>query len=307
MKKTVGDLLREARNKKGLALQTIERSTGVATHHLLAIELDQFSLIEPEQFDACLRAYAEAVDLNYDDLRQDCDIQTAEAFEEPAPKPVTSFDDLVAETQPEYVPQPLPSRSARRYSRSERNQHASPRTAKKSKKKSILPLVILGLLGLAALSYGGLKLYEIYGNSNKQVAPASEKKVAESTSASTTEASSAAESTPEVTGPELTVTGGGEAVEVLVAGANTPLKVEISVAGEGVSSWVALTNSDLGEGGTTLSPEQPSYTATMIDGATEGLLTLGVTQGVTVKIDGKELDLSAVTSAATSFITIKIQ
>lgn len=309
MKKTVGDLLREARNKKGLALQTIERSTGIATHHLLAIELDQFSLIEADKFDGYLRAYAEAVDLDYNDLRKDCDVQTTEPVVEPAPTPVTSFDDLVAETKPDYVPQELPPRSERRYSRSERGGQSAakaPKKAKKAKKKSALPGIIFGLLLIGGLVYAAIK-FDVY---NKYIADLLPKTTKTSTAPSKEEVEETPESSAPavVEGAQLAVTGGGESIEVVVTNAAQPLKVDISLtAQDGSSSWVALTNSDLGEGGTTLNLDQPSYTATFTEGATEGLLTLGITQGIAIKIDGKELDLSALTTTATSFITIKVQ
>lgn len=300
MKKTVGDLLREARSKKGLALQTIERSTGVATHDLLAIELDQFSLIEPEKFDHYLRVYAEAVELDFEELRRACDLQASGSLEEP--KMTTSFDDLVAETNPDYVPGTLSSRHGRRYSRSERANYSSPK--KTQKKSSVFGMIfglLMGLLVLAGLAFAGFKVYEKFFASKPETTASS---TASSTSASSSTTPSSSE---EVTGAQLAVTGGGEILEVVVTNVQqVPLVVEIAYAGQ-ASSWVALTNSDLGEAGTTLSPEQPSYTATMLEGAAEGLLTLGVTEGVTVKIDGKELDLSALTTAASSFITIKIQ
>lgn len=314
MKKTVGDLLREARNKKGLALQTIERSTGIATHHLLAMELDQFSLIDADQLDSHLQAYAKAVGLDYAVLESYYAEQTSQAaLPTPELSFTTSFDALAAETHEDYSPEPLPSRSSRRYSRSDRGKKAarSTTTERSTAKKgqstlaSTLAKVVLWLILLGLLAFGGWTLYQKYfANQGATAAPSSATSAVEEVNAST----STLESSSEVpaSGAQLTVSGGGETIEVAVANAQQPLNVEISLSGA-ESSWVSLTNSDLGAGGITLSATQPTYTATLFEGATEALMTMGVSQGVTVKVDGQVVDTSGLTPGITNYIILKVQ
>lgn len=315
MKKTVGDLLREARNKKGLALQTIERSTGIATHHLLAMELDQFSLIDADQVDAHLQAYAQAVGLDAAEVKAYYDEQTNQPqYVTPELSLTTSFDALAAETHEDYQPAPLPSRSSRRYSRSDRGNKAVSKSAERSsskKKNHSSPLaglivkIILWVLLLGLLAFGAWTLYQRYFAQSASPSVAS---LSASSPAQVIESSSVPESSSEapVSTTQLTVAGGGETIEVAVANAKRPLTVEISLSGA-ERSWVALTNSDLGAGGITLSADQPTYTATLFDDATEALMTMGVSQGVTVKVDGQVLDTSALTPGITNYIVLKVQ
>ena len=44
-----------------------------------------------------------------------------------------------------------------------------------------------------------------------------------------------------------------------------------------------------------------------VAGAKTSVITLGVTEGVTVSINGQEVDMSALTSTTVSYITINIQ
>ena len=45
----------------------------------------------------------------------------------------------------------------------------------------------------------------------------------------------------------------------------------------------------------------------LVAGAKTSVITLGVTEGVTVSINGQEVDMSALTSTTVSYITINIQ
>lgn len=303
MNKTAGDLLREARTKKGLALQTIERSTGIATHNLLAMELDQFALIDADKLDQYLRAYADAVDLDYTDLGLSEEATLAELTEPLAEEPaeVTSFDDLVKSEDPYHVPTAVTPSTLRR---SGRTSHSVKQTEKKS---FIAPM--LTMLVLAALIFGVFFLYKNHyfdAFLPSQTTKETETSLSSSTSQSSSETPASSEPAPVAPATQLAVTGGGEALDVVVTTTQTPVKVEISFAGTG-SSWVALSNSDLGEGGTTLSSEQPTYTATLIEGASQATLSLGITEGITVKVNDQVLDLSALTSTAYSTITFNIQ
>lgn len=309
MTKTAGDLLREARNKKGLALQTIERSTGIATHNLLAIELDQFGLIDEDKLEQYLRTYAQAVDVAYESLGlstlgtpQATDFPPVEApvpdmpAPVPASAPVSSFDDLVKPEAAEAAPKPMPSPSLRR---SGRTDHAE----KPAKKKGGLApmLTLAGLAALIAVAFTFFK-DDIAGllSSKSKTEPSTEVSTVASSETPVAEEPAPAPTT------QLAVTGGGDAIEVAVTTDQKPVKIELSLSGEG-QSWVGLSNSDLGEGGTTLSSEQPVYTATVTDGATQAILYLGITQGVTIKVNDQVLDMSAITSTANSAITFNIQ
>lgn len=161
----------------------------------------------------------------------------------------------------------------------------------------------MAFLAIGALSVGFVFLYKddvvaLLASKRK-----TETLISSASSSAETVVSSAA--VPEVT-TQLMVTGGGEAIDVAVVTTQKPVKITISLSGA-ERSWVGLSNSDLGEGGTILSSEQTSYTATIKEGSTQAVLSLGITQGVTIKVNDQLLDISAITSTATSTITFNIQ
>lgn len=312
MNKTVGDLLREARNKKGLALQNIERSTGIATHNLLAIELDQFSLIEADKLESYLQTYAKEVEVPYASL------MTASGFPnfaEPTPAPVqetvapvapisvekqvkANFETIVKNNP---APQSTPANLRR----------TDGRSGKSGKEKSggFFKLVV-SLLLTAAVLFAGYTLYKQYfaNNLTKKDVSESSTSASESSSSSTPASSSttASSSSAPASDTKLAVTGGGDYLEVKATTSTKPVKVELSLSGA-EKSWVSMVNSDLGEVGTMLNSEQPKLTATMFDGVTQGILYLGVTKGVTVKINDQTLDMSSLTSTANSTIVINVE
>ena len=59
-------------------------------------------------------------------------------------------------------------------------------------------------------------------------------------------------------------------------------------------------------GGATLSPENTTVTATIPETVTNTTLTLGVVEGVTVRVAGQELDLSALTDQS-GYISLTIE
>lgn len=312
MNKTVGDLLREARNKKGLALQNIERSTGIATHNLLAIELDQFSLIETDKLESYLQTYAKEVEVPYASLMAASGFPN---FAEPTPAPVqetvapvapisvekqvkANFETIVKNNP---APQSTPANLRR----------TDGRSGKSGKEKSggFFKLVV-SLLLTAAVLFAGYTLYKQYfaNNLTKKDVSESSTSASESSSSSTPASSSttASSSSAPASDTKLAVTGGGDYLEVKATTSTKPVKVELSLSGA-EKSWVSMVNSDLGEVGTMLNSEQPKLTATMFDGVTQGILYLGVTKGVTVKINDQTLDMSSLTSTANSTIVINVE
>lgn len=315
MTKTVGDLLREARNKKGLALQTIERSTGIATHNLLAIELDQFSLIDQDKLEAFLETYAKEVDIPYASLKAAPGFPELSApavastpeqqplptpsvsVEQPAqPQPAPTLSNRVEEEKTVAVPTPVAPSNLRR---------TSGRTKSGKEKSGGFFKVVVSLLLTAAIIFAGFTVYKQYFANSSAKTSKTEKPSSSSSStssSSTTPASSKpAEPTPTT---KLAVTGGGDGINVAVTTSQKPVKIELSYAGSG-ASWIGVSNSDIG--GVTLNAETPKATAILNEGATQSLIELGVTQGVTIKINDQVLDMSAITNTATSSVSLSIQ
>lgn len=321
MRKTVGDLLREARTKKGLALQTIAKNTGISDHHLLAIELDQFSLIDEADLDNYLKAYTDAVGLDFATIKAEQQNQLAMVANRAENHIETSYDELVLKENPNYVPGSLGSRSSRR-------------SSSRREEKSVLPLFLLSLLALGILLFVGFILFRELNkggqpslakpssslvSTSQEKDPTKESEASSASQSSSDKASSEAKSEEkEETSPssttspsseekttKLTTNGGGENLEVTIADAKKPVVVDIAFEGE--SSWVGLTNSDLGEVGTYLNGEQKTYKATLNEDATEAVLSMGITQGISIKVNDQPLDMSAITSTSNSYIVFTIE
>ena len=88
--------------------------------------------------------------------------------------------------------------------------------------------------------------------------------------------------------------------------ANNDVEISISLAGA-ESSWVSVTNSEAGDGGTLLTSNDNSLTTKLLSGTTSSVITLGVTAGVTVTINGQAVDLSNLASTSVSYITLNIK
>lgn len=321
MRKTVGDLLREARTKKGLALQTIAKNTGISDHHLLAIELDQFSLIDEADLDNYLKAYTDAVGLDFATIKAEQQNQLAMVANRAENQIETSYDELVLKENPNYVPGSLGSRSSRR-------------SSSRREEKSVLPLFLLSLLALGILLFVGFILFRELNkggqpsldkpssslvSSSQEKEPTKESEASSASQSDSDKASSEAKSEEkEETSPssttspsseekttKLTTNGGGESLEVTIADAKKPVVIDIAFEGE--SSWVGLTNSDLGEVGTYLNGEQKTYQATLNEDATEAVLSMGITQGISIKVNDQPLDMSAITSTSNSYIVFTIE
>jgi cytoskeletal protein RodZ len=316
MIKTVGDRLREARTKKGLALQTIAKETGISDHHLLAIELDQFSLIPEDKLDAYLAAYAGMVDLDVADLKSSKTVQEAEKI-----RSETSYDELIVKTD---RPDSLNSRSSRRYDRAD------------GKKSSIFPLFVLSLLALGVLVFVGWNFVKkptvklptpsalkktSASSSDEKIEETSKETVEKSSSseskASSSEASSAKVEEKTETSPssseepklELTTDGGGDSMEVTIKGVSEALDLEITFDGEPTGmdqSWVGMTNVESNVGGLLLDAGE-THTDKIPADAKEVELSFGITEGISIKIAGEELDLSPITSRSNSTITLIIE
>ena len=88
-----------------------------------------------------------------------------------------------------------------------------------------------------------------------------------------------------------------------VTGASKHVEVELSVTT--ATSWISLSDTDLA-GGATLSPENTTVTVTIPETVTNTTLTLGVVEGVTVRVAGQEVDLSALTEQS-GYISFTIE
>ncbi|MDW8742887.1 helix-turn-helix domain-containing protein [Streptococcus suis] len=274
IQKSIGEVLRSARESRGWNFVEIQRLTGIQAKYLQALEFNNFDVIpDPSYTRSFLQKYAEVLDLDGDVL--------VDAF-------MTNSLVIYHEDGQE-------------------EEHASElkRSYKVRKKKpSILPLVYLLLAATSIfilLTY--VVLNRVQNQERKELAPSTVQVVSESSPASTEEASdtsststdesSSSSSQEELASGTLKTSGGGSELTVVLSEHAGPVEVELSVTD--ATSWVSLSDTEIA-GGFVLSPETNTVTATIPEGINAANLVLGVTEGVSIKIAGNSLDTSAITA-----------
>lgn len=310
---TIGEILREARVAKHLTLEEVEEKTAIPSPHLLALELEQFKLIPKDKIETYLQQYSEAVELDTADLlekyhEQEVDSSDEEQEEHVVESTTTNTESIVKTPQDETI-SIAKSASDDSFIIGSR----SSRYKGKEKTNSYLPIVMLCLVALGILAFVSFVTWnQLQSDSNNastsySVVHSSSSTTTDSTSSESSSSTSESSSSEEDTSLKMSTGGSGNSLTVNLSNVTDSLTVEISLSGAD-SSWVSVTNSESNDSGTLLSSTgTTSYTAILPSGTTSSLITLGVTEGVTVTIDGQEVDTSALTSTTLSYITINIQ
>ncbi|MBM7641897.1 helix-turn-helix domain-containing protein [Streptococcus loxodontisalivarius] len=283
MNTSIGHILRQARIAKKMTLEDVEEVTSIETPYLLAIELDNYSAL-PEDIlpSEYVTRYADAVGVKESDLKR-----------------VRSEQDKLDNPKVE-----LPNEHYRRA-----KGHQSVRSYRRQK-VYFLPLLYISLVALAILVFiGYIVTKQLEFESQSQTAQSSYTVVNSSSSETASSSSEVSSSSEDSTKPKLTVQKSSDGYNLAVTLTNpssTGIPVIVSLSGA-TSSWFSVTNSDLDDSGVTLNSSRTNYTATLTDGATSSVITLGVTKDVTVFIDNQVVDLSSLTSDGISYITLTIE
>lgn len=279
---TVGEKLRQARVRKGLQVSDLELLTGLDSHLILIMELDQFDLLPEENYRSYLATFAEAVGLNAEAMLKQSD---AERFEKPSFSYDHANDSDVEESN-------LFTDSVRA-SRRQRQQH------RRSAKGFVWLLLFLALSAVLFLAYRFLPTALAHWQQSSQPQVEKVAKPKEETSQPVEQ-----EVKPEEPAKAtISVEGEGNYLTARVQTNHYPVTVDFALDGA-ESSWVALTNSDLGEAGILLDVSTQSYQTRLWDGTSTALISLGVSRGVTVKINDVPLDLSLLATGDLAYITL---
>lgn len=310
---TIGEILREARVAKHLTLEEVEEKTAIPSPHLLALELEQFKLIPKDKIETYLQRYSEAVELDTADLLEKYHEQEADSSDEEQEEHVaestTTNTESIAKTPQDETISIAKSASDDSFIIGSR----SSRYKGKEKTNSYLPIVMLCLVALGILAFVSFVTWnQLQSDSNNastsySVVHSSSSTTTDSTSSESSSSTSESSSSEKDTSLKMSTEGSGNSLTVNLSNVTDSLTVEISLSGAD-SSWVSVTNSESNDSGTLLSSTgTTSYTAVLPSGTKSSLITLGVTEGVTVTIDGQKVDTSALTSTTLSYITINIQ
>lgn len=277
--KSIGEVLREARESRGWTFADIQRMTKIQARLVQALEYNDFEAIpDPDYTRSFLQRYAEVLDLDASVILHAYDSKSLVVYYETGEEADANMD-LRRNVKP------------------------------KKARKSYLPLIYLLLAAIFILIFVAYIVSQRIQN-QAITPPSTSYSVVSSTSDSSTMAqttetapSSTSSSSSAPSTAELTTSGGGSNLEVTVLGASKPVEVELSVTT--ATSWVSLSDTDLA-GGATLSPENTTVTVTIPETVTNTTLTLGVVEGVTVRVAGQELDLSTLTEQS-GYISFTIE
>lgn len=280
--KSIGEVLRSARESRGWNLIDVQRMTKIQAKYLQALEYNDFEYIPDNNYiESFLVTYADALELDSAVL--------LDAYKK---------NSLVIYYE-EGEEEELSTELKRRY-----------KLRKKNKKDSFLPLFYLLLAAglmiifVTFVIHSRMKQISLFSNQStsysvtRQVTNSSSSIASTSTSGnvieeSSSNSSSSTSSSTTSASEMIQVTGSGESISATVSKFTYP--IDITVTADNTTSWISLSNTTL-SGGVTLTPDNPSATTKIEEGVSSATLVLGVVKGVTITIGGQKLDTSALTT-----------
>ncbi|HFI0369793.1 TPA: cytoskeleton protein RodZ [Streptococcus suis] len=281
--KSIGEVLRTAREGRGWTFVDLQRITKIQAKYLQALEYNDFDFIaNSDDVQSILKAYAEALELDADVLLDAYETNSLVKYYEDGEEELRS------------------SELKRSYK------------VRKRKKNSYLPLIYL-LLATGLIIIFVTYIVHSRLQNRASITPTTtsysivEQSVSEASSgtetSSTEQAQSNSTSSSSSATENVTISGSGSNIVATFKTVTYP--VEVTVTAKNTTSWISLSDTLL-EGGVTLTPDNPTVTTTIEEGVTSTTLVLGVVKGVEVSVGGQKLDLSALT-ADTGSITINFE
>ncbi|MFU2205463.1 helix-turn-helix domain-containing protein [Streptococcus pluranimalium] len=288
IKKSVGMRLRDGRESKQFGLDDLESVTGIKSSYLLSMEMDQFSLLPSKSYEiSYIKKYAEAVDLDHEELLRDYHIAVAEKQERLAAQIVSNDEETKKDTAS--------------YSRSDGGQKwTSHRQIKTSstRKNFFFPMVsMLVLIILVSLMFFVFWKHDDLNVNQEESQTFQQRSTSRESSTSPSSELPILEVTPSVDGINLTAH---------LSKARKPIDIVFSLSDGAQEIWFSVSNSNY-ESGATLSQEVPTTRVVLSETTNGTLITLGNTSGIKITVNGQELDLSSLLANTVGYITLTIE
>lgn len=262
--KSIGEVLRTARESQGLNFVDLQRATKIQAKYLQALEYNNFEAIpDPEYTLLFLQTYAQALDLDADVL--------VDAYQ----------NNRLVVYYEEGEEEEMASELKRSYK------------VKKKRKGSYLPLVYLLLAAAFIVIFVSYMLHHYMESRPQQTETTTSYSLVSPSSTSSEPVVEPSSSTAASSETKLAISGGGDALQVQLPQSVAPVQITVRV--KDVTSWISVSESDLADG-VLLSPEHPTVTTTLAEGTSQSVIVLGVVQGVEVLIGEQVVDTSTLTS-----------
>lgn len=274
--KTIGQVLKEKRTELGLGLAEVEKISKVQKIYIVALETDDYKAM-PSSFyvRAYLKQYAEKLGLNSDILLAAFESQSGISVEE---------EEELQDTYQFIKP-------AERFEADENEEKEMPSW------KYYLPIISLSATAIAIVAIVALAVVfnhqapSITGNANDYSLSTSSTESRSSVSSSTSASTKAPES------DQISVSGTGNALTVMLAQPSQPVKLVFTAAATSDIIF-SLTNSNL-TSSQEINATRPSLEASLNAAATSSVITVNSVVGLSLTINGKKVDLSSMTGAGT--------
>jgi cytoskeletal protein RodZ len=275
--KTIGEVLKEKRTDLGLGLSEAEKLTNIPKLYIIALETGDYKALPGDFYiKAYLKQYAEKLELDAD--------QILLAYEKDGSMTVEDHEDI-QETYRFVKP-------SERVEESEEEEEVDVPAW-----RHYVPIILLSAVALAIV--GGVTAVVLLSRpqSNDLEDASYTYKTSETVKSTEQKKTSESKEKPVESKPapenQLTVTGSGAQLNVKVDNATSPTKIVFTTAA-GTVTTISLTNADWATV-RTLSDAENTATATLGAGLTNSVINLSNTQGLTMTINGSNVDLSALT------------
>lgn len=280
--KSIGEVLRSARENLGMSLVEAQRETKIQAKYLQCLEFNDFDGIpDTDYIPSFLSRYADVLELDSAVLLDAYEKNSLVIYYENGEE-----EELQSQLRRGYKP---PKKSG-----------------------NYLPLIYLLLAATSIVIFVSYIVHTRLQHQSEVTIPSSYSVLSQSTTAvsettslssSSLTSSSTSTSSSQEENNNLLVSGGEDYLAAQLT--NSSGLVDITLSVTDATSWISVSGTELASG-VVLSPDNKTVTVQLPEGTTTTSIVLGVVEGVEITVAGQKLDTAALTSQSAT-ITLTIQ